>query len=338
MTGRTERKLPEVFETLIKVGYLSETKVYSTSDGFFAVAVSVADILAQRDITTVPDRKGELLECRLFFDDWYLFAVSEGEKYTYSLFKMREQEYDARQGRKADGDTPGVTIPFIALQPDILLDCLHEPTPQNGKRLNEEIGRVVARRGQRHSEALKQYFIRAEAQGPYLVAKLYTAYIASLAQDGCIPVPERYAADYGKNGLRGRVPRFMEANNRDAGKVICDHKNIYVADPGAPTEPERLAILAAHTGNTSLFSFAAEVQFHAKFLTWWAKIPIPVIGRSPYDSAIRADMSIGDAEFTGPTPYYRADSRIVKRQYHCHKDNVWHTSGVTKQEKERGIK
>ena len=86
------------------------------------------------------------------------------------------------------------------------------------------------------------------------------------------------------------------------------------------TEQERLAILATHTGNTSFFSFAAEVQFHAKFLTWWAKIPIP--GGSPYASAIRADMSIGDAEFEGPTPYYRPDSRIVRKQYHCHKDNV----------------
>ena len=86
------------------------------------------------------------------------------------------------------------------------------------------------------------------------------------------------------------------------------------------TERERLAILATHTGNTSFFSFAAEVQFHAKFLTWWAKFPVP--GGSPYASAIRADMSIGDAEFAGPTPYYRPDSRIVRKQYHCHKDNV----------------
>ena len=320
MIGRVETKLPEFFGTLMELGCLSETKVYSTSDGFFAAATSVADILAHRDITTVPDRQGNPLECRLFFDDWYLYAVSEGDNDTYSLFKMREQEHDAKLGLYADGDTPGVTVPFIALRKEILLDCLNDPTPEKRMQLNEEINRVVAYGRQRHSETLKGYFIRTEAQGAYLIAQLYTEYIASLAGNGSLAVPERYASDYKKQGARGRVPRFIEENNRDAGKVICDHKNIYISDPLCPTELERLAILATHAGNTSFCSFATEVQFHARFLTWWARIPIPFIGRSPYASAIRADMSIGDAEFTGPTPYYRPNSRIVRRHRNCHKD------------------
>ena len=321
MTVGTQRKRPEFFGTLMELGCLSEEKIHSTSDGFFAAAVSVADMLAHRGITTVPDRQGAPLECRLFFDDWYLYAVPEGEDYTYSLFKMREQEYDAKMGLYADGDIPGVTIPFITLRTHVLLDCLDDPTPENRLQLNEEINRVVAYRGQRHSETLKQYFIRTEAQGPYLAARLYTEYIASLAENGCLPVPERYAADFAKQGMGGRVPRFLEENNAKAGRVICDHKNIYIADPNAPTREERLAILATHAGNTSFFSFAAEVQFHARFLTWWAKIPIPFVGKSPYASAVRADMSIGDAEFTGPTPYYRPNSRIVSRQRDCHKGN-----------------
>ena len=321
MTAGTQRKRPEFFGTLMELGCLSEKKIYSTSDGFFAAAVSVADMLASRGITTVPDRQGAPLECGLFFDDWYLYAVPDGEDYTYSLFKMREQEYDAKMGLYADGDVPGVTIPFITLRTHILLDCLDDPTPENRLQLNEEINRVVAYRGQRHSETLKQYFIRTEAQGPYLAARLYTEYIASLAENGCLPVPERYAADFAKQGMGGRVPRFLEENNAKAGRVICDHKNIYIADPNAPTREERLAILATHAGNTSFFSFAAEVQFHARFLTWWAKIPIPFVGKSPYASAVRADMSIGDAEFTGPTPYYRPNSCIVSRQRDCHKDS-----------------
>ena len=323
MTERIQKNLPKFFEMLIDLGYLREEKIYSTTDGFFAAATSVADILACRDITTVPDRKGDPLECRLFFDDWYLYAVSEGEDYTYSLFKMREQEYDAKLGLYADGDIPGVTVPFIALRKERLLGCLQDPTPENRLALNEEINRVVAYRRQRHNETLKRYFIRTEAQGAYLIAKLYTEYIASLARKGCLAVPERYVADYKKQGTRGRVPRFIEENNRDAGKVICDHERIYIADPLAPTEQEKLAILATHAGNPSFFSFAAEVQFHARFLTWWAKIPVPFIGRSPYASAIRADMSIGDAEFAGPTPYYRQNSSMVQDQYRCHKDDVY---------------
>ena len=323
MTGRVQTNLPELFTTLTELGYLCETKIYSTSDGFFAAATSVADILAQRGIATVPDRKGEPLECRLFFDDWYLYAVAEGDGYTYSLFKMREQEHDAQLGLYADGDIPGVTIPFIALKTEILMDCLRDPTAENRLQLNEEINRVVAYRGQRHDESLKGYFIRTEAQAPYLIAQLYTGYIASLAQEGRLPVPERYASDYEKQGSRGRVPRFLEENNKAAGREICDHKVIWIADPLAPTQEERLAILATHTGNTSFFSFAAEVQFHTRFLTWWTKIPIPFIGRSPYASAVRADMSIGDAEFTGPTPYYNPDSRIVRAQYEYHKNRIY---------------
>ena len=39
--------------------------------------------------------------------------MSDGDECTYSLFKMREQEHDAKQGLYADGDTPGVAVPFI---------------------------------------------------------------------------------------------------------------------------------------------------------------------------------------------------------------------------------
>ena len=322
MTDSKQTRLPALFERLAELQCLQTDKVCGTADGFRAAVTSLADMLVCRGITTVPTRDGAVLECGLFFDDWYLYAVPDGGDFVYGLFKMREQEHDAKEGRNGDGDTPGVTVSFITLRTDVLLDCLCDPTPQNRMRLNEEIHRVVAYRGQRHSEVLKRYFIRTEAQGAYLIAKLYTAYIASLARDGHLPVPECYETTYQKRGASGRLARFLEENNRAAGKVICDHKTISVCDPLCPTERERLAILATHTGNTSVFSFAAEVQFHAKFLTWWARIPLPVIGKSPYASAIRADMSIGDAEPVGPTPYYWPNSRIVKAQYRCHKDDA----------------
>lgn len=251
MIDRNQKSLPELFGRLMELGCFSEGEIYATSDGLYAVTASIADILAQWGIMTVQGSQGDLLDCSLFFDDWYLYAVSCENDYTYGLFKMREQEYDAEMGLNADGDTPGVTISFVELQTNILFQCLHKPTTQNRVRLNEEINRVVACGGQSHSEVLKQYFIRTEAQGAYLIAKLYTGYIASLAENGYIPVTERYACDYRKRGARGRVPRFIEENNREAGKVICDHERICIGDHLCPTERERLAILATHTGNTS---------------------------------------------------------------------------------------
>ena len=85
------------------------------------------------------------------------------------------------------------------------------------------------------------------------------------------------------------------------------------------TEYESAAILATHAGNTSVHSFAAEVEYHARFLTPLAKIKIPFFGRSIYDSAIRADMTVDDTEFEGPAPFYQANSKIVKRQFALHK-------------------
>ena len=226
MIDKARRNLPEFFEKLMGLQCFSGAEIHSTSDGFYVAVTAISDLLVRCGIDTVPDSRGEPMECRLFFDDWYLYAVEDQGSYTYSLFKMREQEYDAKLGRKADGDVPGVTISFIALETDILWDCLCDPTEHNRRRLNREIDRVVAAGGQKHCEALKRYFIRTEAQGAYLVAKLYTGYIASLAQNGELPVPERYASDYRKQGARGRVPRFIEENNRYAESMICDHKRI----------------------------------------------------------------------------------------------------------------
>lgn len=314
--------IPGLFAALIDLGCLCEENIYKTADGFFAATVSVDDILACRGIMTVPGNDGDALDCGLFFDDWYLYAVTSETDYTYSLFKMREQEYDAEQGRIADGDIPGATVSFVAFDGDVLLDCLHEPDNKNRKRLNKEINRVVSSLDVKHNDALKRYFVRTEAQGPYLITKLYTSFIASLAVHGYVTVPECYKSQLETQKSVERIRRFIDENNLKAGRVICDQNKIYIIDPQNPTQQERMAILASYAGNTSYFSFAAEVQFHAKFLAWWAKIPIPFIGRSPYSSAVRADMSIGDSELVGPTPYYRPESRIVKEQYLCHKDNI----------------
>jgi hypothetical protein len=128
----------------------------------------------------------------------------------------------------------------------------------------------------------------------------------------------QYAA--GKHSAKvSRLPKFLESLNQEAGYTVCDNEKIYIKDPSAPDRFECAAILATHTGNTSVYSFAAEVEYHAKFLTPLAKIKIPFFGRSVYDSAIRADMTVGDTEFQGPAPFHHPESKIVKRQYALHR-------------------
>lgn len=318
--------IPTVFRQLQASGCLPENSIVHTPDGFCLAYRSLSDILAAKDILDFPDSSGRRLACSSFFDDWFLYAVPEGSDYVYSLLKFREQEHDMGKDASADGDTPGVTVCFISFDFRILLDCLEDPADANRQKLNAEINRVVARRGQRHHAQLKQYFVNPEAEGAYLAAALYVKHIASFAVNGCLNAPDQYRTlarrfASGKCSKKdARIPRFLETLNRKAGAVICDGERICIADPEHPDPYESAVILATHTGNTSAYSFAAEVEYHAKFLSPLARIRIPFIGKSVYDSAIRADMTIGDTEFEGPAPFHSPDSRIVMRQYNLHKN------------------
>ena len=319
---------PNVFCFLLSDKSIAESDIAGTSDGFFVVNKSIANILLTKGVFDFPDSSGERLACSKFFDDWFLYAVPNDKDYTYSLLKLREQEHDAEDGSPADGDTPGITISFISFNTERLLDCLADPTDENRKKLDTEINRVVAYRGQRHHKALKKYFKNPRSQGAYLVADLYVKTIAAYADNGCLRVPQVYkeivqqSISFKNSGKLARLPRFIAVLNQAAGRDVCDNENIYIENREEPTEYEALAILATHTGNTTVYSFAAEVEYHAKFLTPLARIKIPFFGKSVYDSAIRADMTVGDTEFEGPAPFYKGDSKIVKRQYALHRDGL----------------
>lgn len=284
-----------------------------TNDGFWMSRKSVADILLEKDIRTFPNDQGQPRECGLFFDDWHLYAIEDGG-WIYSLVKLREQEHDKEEGRIGDGDTPGVTVSFIAFRPEILIQCLAEPTMENRRAMNREINRVVSVKGQSHHPALKAYFEKTESLGSYLIAEEYVRKIASLAESGRIPTPDVYQK--AKKG--SRLPAFIEKNNAAAGYTVCDHKSISIQDAENLNPFEKLAILATYTADVSFPSFAAEVQYHACFLTAPARIPVPFLGHSIYDSAIRADMTIDDCELEGPAPFHNLGSRWVRRQAQCH--------------------
>lgn len=320
----SDRKIPDIFRILLSYMCIDKTDIINTSDSFFIVNKSIANILSARGVFDFPDTGGERLVCSNFFDDWFLYAVPSDNDYTYSLLKFREQEYDAEGDVPADGDTPGVTISFISFNAEIFIRCLADAIDENRKELNNEINRVVSYKRQSHNNALKRYFKNPQSQGSYLVAKTYVMHIASLADKGFLAVPEYYKKIVHQSNLHkktvkfSRLPCFVESLNKAAGVFVCDNENIYIENCAEPNEYETLAILATHTGNTSFYSFAAEVEYHARFLTPFSRIKIPFFGRSIYDSAIRADMTVGDTEFEGPAPFYNNNSKIVKRQYKLH--------------------
>ena len=310
--------VPTVFLQLKSNECICVSDLANTQDGFWMVCKSISEILAQKGILDFPDADETRLACDKFFDDWFLYAVPGENDYVYSLLKLREQEHDAECGSPADGDTPGVTLSFVAFSCEALLNCLEVPTDENRQRLDCEIDRTVARRGQRHNEDLKRYFINPKSEGTYLVADRYVKYIASFAENGLLDVPKHYVEISRKR--KSRLCVFIESLNQAAGRVVCDHEKIYFQNEKDLTEYEYKAILATHTGNASRYSFAAEVEYHARFLTSLAKIKFPFCGKSLYDSAIRADMTIGDAERGRFVAYYRENSKVVQRQYRLHKD------------------
>ena len=321
MESKLKVSVPLPLRELVSMGCLPEDAMHHTSDGFWAVTTSIADMLARKRITTFQNDQNQSRRCRLFFDDWYLYVVTQNGDPVCSLFKMREEEHDAQKGLIADGDTPGVTVSFIAFDIEILKQCLLDPSDANRKALNEEINRVVAKRGQRHHRALKDYFIRPQAEGSYLIAELYVSFLAGLSRDGYLPVPREAAAQCRKKpGKQGRLPRFLDANNQRAGYTVCDHVLIRIRDRRNPTIFEKYALLATHTADTSFHAFAAEVRYHACFLTPIARIRIPFLHWSAYDSAIRADLTIEESELEGPAPFHNPNSRWVRLQKKYHAD------------------
>lgn len=315
--------IPDYFSQLIAGGLIEESNIEKTDDGFISLNKSVAGILAEREIYTFPADNGDELKCDNYFDDWYIYAIKTEKDFVYSLFKLREQEYDMYAGERADYDSPGVTVSFIAYGMKTLIKCLDEPTNENRRAMSDEINRVVARRGQKHHPEIKKYFCKTESKAAYLIAELYIKHILSFTHKGFIIVPQKYEEIYSESLVRSddskvnRLPDFIKRNNEEAGRTVCDHDKIYINDPSSPDYFEKLAILATHTADTSFNQFACEVQYHALFLKSFLKIRIPFMG-SIYESAVRADLSIDDSEFEGNAPYHRTDSKLVKKQIERH--------------------
>ena len=78
-------RTPNTFGRLIEAECINQSDIISTEDGFFFVNKSFSDILAEKNISDFSDSLGQILPCNRFFDDWFLYAVSNRSEYTYGL-------------------------------------------------------------------------------------------------------------------------------------------------------------------------------------------------------------------------------------------------------------
>ena len=86
--------MPSFFQYLSEAKLIHSEHVLFTKDRFYMIGKSISSILISKGIETFPDREDRILECRNFFDDWFLFAIPDHEDYVYGLLKMREQEHE----------------------------------------------------------------------------------------------------------------------------------------------------------------------------------------------------------------------------------------------------
>lgn len=195
----------------------------------------------------------------------YLYAVPAADGYVYGVFTM------------ADQDTlhPGVVISFAALD-------------EKRMQLTGDASRVI-----------KSYFRKPQAEGGYLIARIFVEHIIAAGQTRHIQLP-RYFGELYRQGKGRRISRFVEINNEDAVHTVCDQETIYIRDLENISDFEKLAILATHTGCTSFHSFAAGVQYHARL----------------FSKENAAKLTISDAT----APYHSADSKWIKDQKKYHKD------------------
>ena len=217
--------------------------------------------LAQSDILSAED--GFCLANRQLpqVGGGWLYAVPARDGYVYGVVTMSDQ----------NGVEPGVVVSFASIDPE----TMHPNTLSD--------------------KTIKAYFRRTQAQGAYLIARAYVAYIA---QERHIQLPYYYEL-YRKSERNG-ISRFIEINNEDAVHTVSDQETIYIRDLENISGFEKLAILATHTGCTSVHSFAAGVQYHARAFC--------------KDAA--AKLSIAQ----GQQPYQAADSKWVKGQKKHHKN------------------
>ena len=337
---------PNTFINYINENVTTMNAIQNTDDNFYICTDSVADILCNYEITSISDGK-DYKKVQNFFDDWYIFAIKQTST-TYGLCKMREQENDSLIG---DNDDPGVTISFVSFDISKLTDVLFNHVDNSD--LWNEINKVVLT-GDSYNEVLQKYFSDVDSDASYLIGELYVKKIASYSINNRISLPNKYneildeiaeidetirtlsripsydnstiAYLYVQREKLRRVPDALEQiNNKVSSKIYYeDGRYLQLEDASNISKNEQLAILAAFTADISLNMFAAEVQAHAIFVVNWKSNlrNVPWLGNwlgRWYNSAIRADMAIGEEYESGLyDAYYDPNNNLVKEQVNAH--------------------
>ena len=296
---------------------LQEERWLRTGDGFSLCPEPLSEILTRMGIRDTGISLSNSADVESYYDDWHLYRIA-GEPPVYSLLKLREQERDYVPGF-SDRDEPSVTLSFVAFPLEVFENLPQgcQPGRPEMERFVDAFRDVTERFTRTHDPRLQQYFSNPANRGSYLIGQTYLRKLLSLFPSGCIPFPDRHRL------ASARLLRGLAELNRRSGRTIVDfqRRGIFLADPLHPTQEELQAVLAFHTGNLSLNSFAAEIKFHADALVK-GEARIPYMGkRYWYRAALRADMQFGPENRLYSMllcPYYHPGSRLLREQEALH--------------------
>lgn len=330
---------PELFQTFHDASYVETNDVTYTHDGCYIIKKSLADILNQAGIHALYEKEPYTSEHSIsvmnYFDDWYIYAIIDENAHVYSLYKMREQEYErdpdgdgqAQYAGMYDADDPGVTISFISFNTAILTACIDNPSNENKYNLYQELDKVIVSKKAEHDDTIVQYYDDIGSCGAYIIGEAYIQFIASLSENHQINAPEKLKKLLSTSSswtdteidIRDRVSNLISTYNSELGSLLYDmseHK-INITNINSLTEYEKNMILVSFTANASLDSFAAEVRAHALSFS----DPSAFFFENRFE---RADMTITSSDnkehvyYTDYFPYHDPNSNFLKYQIDAH--------------------
>ncbi len=146
---------PDLFKDFVFDNTIALSNVKYTDDGFFLVTDPLSTILTRNGIGYLSENvdTNDVTNVTAYYDDWYIFAIQSDSILKYGLCKMREQENDYVKG-SSDFDDPGVTISFINLDENIIMNCIESATKQNTYNLLQALNKVTGPGVYEHDEGI----------------------------------------------------------------------------------------------------------------------------------------------------------------------------------------
>ncbi len=172
----SDDEIPFEFKKYINNKYIAMESITFTNDGFALCNQSLADILNEVGIYNTDYFDSVILPVQNWYDDWYMYSVTNDVDTVYGLLKMREVESDYIENR-SDKDETSVAISFAQFNIESLSDCLSNRI--FSYELGKSIETVTSANIAKYNDILASYFAKTESHAPYIIADAFVYKIAN---------------------------------------------------------------------------------------------------------------------------------------------------------------